>query len=170
MSKQASRNPWRTIVVVLTLAFLAAVVPLSSALASGNAADATNGQTLFQANCAACHKADASGGVKVGSATAPDVRWSAIGSDFKNDPALVQRAILQGLDESGQPLDAAMPRFATDNKLSSSQAADVVAYLQTLNPKLPKTGDPIGGQTLAVLVLAGGMLALGGLKLRQSLR
>lgn len=167
MSKRAPRS-YRTIsVVVLSLVLLALLVPFSSALASGSAADATNGKTLFQANCASCHGANAAGGIKVGSATAPDIRWSAIGSAFK-DPALVRRAILSGQDEEGKALDAAMPRFS--DKLTTSQADDIVAYLQTLTSGLPKTGDPVDAQVLPWLAVAAAALVLGGIKLRQTAR
>lgn len=149
---------------------LVALVPLSSALAAG---DAAAGKTLFAANCVSCHGADAAGGIKVGSATAPDVRWTNIGDDFK-DPALVSRAILQGLDESGGPLDAAMPRFA--GKLSATDADNIVVYLQGLaGPAaaaapgaLPKTGDPFGANLPIVLVLAAGVVLLAGASLRRS--
>ncbi len=168
MSKRASRKP-RVILVVVSLVLLVLLVPFSSALANGSAADATNGQALFAANCASCHGASASGG-KVGTTDVPDVRWGAIGSTFKNDPALVQRAILKGLDESGQPLDAVMPRFGDTGKLTDAQAADIVAYLQTLTGGLPKTGDPIDATALLGIALAGGALVLGGIKLRQAAR
>jgi len=168
MSKRASRSPRTISVVVLSLVLLALLVPFSSALASGSAADATNGKTLYQANCASCHGADAAGGIKVGSTTSPDIRWGAIGSTFNNDPALVKRAILQGLDEEGKALDAAMPRF--QGKLTDSQADDIVAYLQTLTGGLPATGDPIGAEALPWLALAAGLLTLGGIKLRQVAR
>lgn len=163
MSNRVSRI-CKVSVVVLSLLVLALVVPLSSVLASGSVADATNGKALFQTNCASCHGTDASGGKKVGSATAPDIRWSAIGGDFKTAD-LVQRAILQGKDETGAALDPAMPRF--QGTLSDAQAADIAAYLQTLTSGLPKTGDPIDATALAWLALAAGALVLGGLKLRQ---
>ncbi|HEX9017164.1 MAG TPA: cytochrome c [Chloroflexota bacterium] len=166
MSKRASHKLRATIVFAFSLVLLALLVPFS-AMASGSAADATNGQTLYQANCASCHRADASGGVKVGSATSADIRWSAIGSTLKT-PALVERAILQGKDETGAALDPAMPRF--QGTLTTAQAADITAYLQTLTSGLPKTGDPIDGQALPWLALAAAALAFGGLKLRQTAR
>jgi mono/diheme cytochrome c family protein len=167
MSKRSSRNSRAIVVVALSLVLLALLVPFSSALASGSAADATNGKTLFQANCASCHGANAAGGIKVGTATAPDIRWSAIGSDF-NDPALVRRAILNGQDEEGKALDAAMPRFS--DKLTTSQADDIVAYLQTLTSGLPKSGDPVDGQALPWIAAAAAVLAFGGIRLRQLAR
>lgn len=171
MSQRATRRSRATILVVLSLLLLALlVVPFSSALASSSAADATNGQALFQQKCASCHGTDASGGKKVGSATAPDIRWSAIGGDFKTAD-LVQRAILQGKDETGANLDPAMPRFGSLNPpLSDSDAADIVAYLQTLTSGLPKTGEPIDGTMLPWLLLAGMVLALSGIRLRQAVR
>jgi LPXTG-motif cell wall-anchored protein len=167
MSMQASRSRRAIIMVALSLVLLAILVPVSSALASGSAADATNGQALFQTNCASCHGANAEGGIKVGSVTAPDIRWSAIGPDFK-DSATVQRAILQGLDENGSALDPAMPRF--QGKLTTSQADDIAAYLMTLTSELPKTGDPVGGQALLWIALAAVALAFGGIKLRKVAR
>jgi LPXTG-motif cell wall-anchored protein len=168
MSKRALRNPRNIVVVVLALALLAILVPFSTALASGSAADAANGHVLYDQNCASCHRADGSGGIKVGGTTSADIRWGAIGPVFK-EPALVSRAILQGLDEEGQPLDAAMPRF--QGKLTQAQADDITAYLMTLTGgSLPKTGDPIDAQALPWIALAAGMLVLGGLKLRKVVR
>jgi LPXTG-motif cell wall-anchored protein len=151
----------RLTVPLAIILLVALVLPLTSAFA----ADATNGQTLFQPNCASCHAANAAGGIKVGGVTAPDIRWSAIGSTFNNDPALVSRAILNGKDEENKDLNVAMPRFA--GQLSQSQADDIVAYLKTLAGSLPKTGDPIGSRELALAALAAGVLAVGGLTLRR---
>ncbi len=94
------------------------------------AADPTAGQSVFQQNCLACHGQDAKGGLKLGDATAADIRWETIGPAYHNDPQLVARAITDGLDQDGQPLDDVMPRWK--GKLSDAQVANVVAYLQTL--------------------------------------
>ncbi len=167
MSKHASRFS-RSIVVIVSLVALALLVPLSSALASGSAADATNGQALFQANCVSCHGANAAGGIKVGSATSADLRWAELGPTYHNNPSLVSRAILQGLDQDGQQLDTAMPRFS--GQLSQSQADDIVAYLQTLASGLPKTGEPVDGQVLPWIALAAAVIVAGGLRLRRIAR
>lgn len=99
------------------------------------AANATAGQTLYQQNCAACHGPDAKGGLKLGDATAADLRWQTLGPTYHNNTALVQRAILQGLDQDGQPLDTVMPRW--QGTLTTTQAQDLIAYLQTLTTAVP---------------------------------
>jgi mono/diheme cytochrome c family protein len=142
------------------------LVPLSTVLA---APDPTAGKALYQTNCASCHGADGAGGIKVGDATAPDIRWSGIGETFNNDAALVRRAILTGQDEEGKDVDAAMPRFK--GKLTDAQADDIVAFLQTLKaPALPKSGDPLGSQALLLVAVVGGLLLVGGLRLRRAAR
>ncbi len=88
------------------------------------------GKRLYDSSCAACHKATGEGGVKLGTATSADLRWPALGPTFKNDTALVRRAILEGLDEEGKPLDVAMPKF--QGRLTDAQADQIIAYLQTL--------------------------------------
>lgn len=98
-------------------------------------ASAASGQALFQQSCAACHGADAKGGVKLGDATAADLRWQTLGPTYHNDPALVTRAITQGLDQDGQALDDVMPRW--QGKLTAAQVQDIVAYLQTLTTAVP---------------------------------
>ena len=100
-----------------------------------SSADATAGQTLFQQNCAVCHGSDAKGGAKLGDATAADLRWQTLGPSYHNDPALVQRAILQGQDQDGKALDDVMPRW--QGKLTAPQVQDLVAYLQTLTTAVP---------------------------------
>lgn len=99
------------------------------------AADAATGQQLYSQYCAACHGPDAKGGVKLGDATSADLRWQALGPTYHNDPALVQRAVLQGQDQDGQVLDDVMPRW--QGKLTPAQVQDIVAYLQTLTTAVP---------------------------------
>ncbi|MCL4544498.1 MAG: cytochrome c [Chloroflexi bacterium] len=114
------------------------LVPISFAAApaaQSTAASATAGQSLYQQDCASCHGPDAKGGMKLGDTTSADLRWQVLGPVYHNDPALVQRAILQGLDEDGQPLDAIMPRW--QSKLSPAQAQDIIAYLQSLSTAVP---------------------------------
>lgn len=50
-----------------------------------------------------CHGANLKGRLKIGSATSADIRWSTLTSGYT--VASLQRAILHGLDEKGQPLD-----------------------------------------------------------------
>ncbi|MFI5269958.1 MAG: c-type cytochrome [Chloroflexota bacterium] len=98
-------------------------------------ADAAAGQTLYQQNCQSCHGADAKGGVKLGDATAADLRWDQIGPAYHQDPTLVARAITQGLDQDGKALDDVMPRW--QGKLTAGQVQDLVGYLQTLTTAVP---------------------------------
>lgn len=53
-----------------------------------------------------CHGANLKGGLKIGSATSAVIRWSTLKSGYT--VALLQRAILHGFDEKGQPLDTAI--------------------------------------------------------------
>jgi mono/diheme cytochrome c family protein len=98
-------------------------------------ADATAGQQLYGQYCGACHGPEAKGGVKLGDATSADLRWQTLGPTYHNDPALVQRAILQGQDQDGQALDDVMPRW--QGKLTATQVQDLIAYLQTLTTAVP---------------------------------
>jgi cytochrome c oxidase subunit 2 len=78
--------------------------------------------------CASCHGADGRGGtLKTMSGTAikaPDVTYDALVKGGFTD-ATIRRAILRGLDDSGQPLDAAMPRW----RMSSADLDATIAYL-----------------------------------------
>jgi mono/diheme cytochrome c family protein len=100
-----------------------------------SAADTAAGQQLYSQYCGACHGPDAKGGVKLGDATSADLRWQTLGPTYRNDPALVQRAILQGQDQDGKGLDDVMPRW--QGKLTAAQVQDLVAYLQTLTTAVP---------------------------------
>lgn len=100
-----------------------------------SAADIPAGQAVFQQYCAACHGLEAKGGLKLGDATAADLRWQTLGPAYHDDPALVQRAILQGQDQDGKALDDVMPRW--QGKLTTTQVQDLVAYLQTLTTAVP---------------------------------
>jgi mono/diheme cytochrome c family protein len=102
---------------------------------AADASDAATGQQLYTQYCGACHGPDAKGGAKLGDATSADLRWQALGPTYHNDPALVQRAILQGQDQDGQALDDVMPRW--QGKLTTAQVQDIVAYLQTLTTAVP---------------------------------
>jgi mono/diheme cytochrome c family protein len=102
---------------------------------AADTSDAAAGQQLYTQYCGACHGPDAKGGVKLGDATSADLRWQALGPTYHNDPALVQRAILQGQDQDGQALDDVMPRW--QGKLTATQVQDIVAYLQTLTTAVP---------------------------------
>jgi mono/diheme cytochrome c family protein len=92
----------------------------------------TAGETLYKADCQSCHGGNAQGGIAVGSATSADIRWVTL--SHQSPPytsALLRRAILQGLDQTGQPLDKAMPRW--NGRLSADQVDQVIAYLKSLH-------------------------------------
>jgi cytochrome c oxidase subunit II len=81
--------------------------------------------------CASCHGADGRGGtLRTMSGTAvkaPDVTYDALVKSGFTD-VTIRRAILSGLDESGQPLDAAMPRW----QMSAADLDATIAYLKEL--------------------------------------
>ena len=58
---------------------------------------------------------------------APDVTFGALVKSGFTD-ATIRRAILSGLDESGKPLDAAMPRW----QMSAADLGATIAYLKEL--------------------------------------
>ncbi|MBI3945426.1 MAG: cytochrome c [Armatimonadetes bacterium] len=93
-------------------------------------------------SCANCHGPDGRGGIRVHmtDVVAPDIRYRTLtsaehdehGGDEGHPPytdALIQRAITEGLDPAGKPLDPAMPRWS----MSQRDLDDVVAYLKTLD-------------------------------------
>jgi cytochrome c oxidase subunit II len=81
--------------------------------------------------CASCHGANGRGGtLKMMSGTAiqaPDVTYDALIKNGFTD-VTVRRAIRDGLDESGKPLDAAMPRW----QMSATDLDATIAYLKEL--------------------------------------
>ena len=81
--------------------------------------------------CASCHGADGRGGTLTtmnGTAIkAPDVIFDALVKGGFTD-ATIRRAILNGLDESGRPLDTAMPRW----QMSAEDLDATIAYLKEL--------------------------------------
>jgi len=99
----------------------------TNTLSTGSVA---TGQQLYQTDCARCHGENGAGGIKVDTAVAADLRQPQLGPMYGNDPARLRRAIIEGLDQDGKPLDVAMPRW--NGVLSESQVGDIIAYLQTL--------------------------------------
>jgi cytochrome c oxidase subunit II len=84
--------------------------------------------------CASCHGADGRGGtIKMMTGTAikaPDVAYGAlIGEGFTD--ATIREAIRDGLDESGKPLDEAMPRW----QMSDADLDATIAYLKELGAR-----------------------------------
>jgi ABC-type branched-subunit amino acid transport system substrate-binding protein len=104
--------------------------------------------------CVNCHGRDGRGQVEGGIAPA-NIRWEELTKPSGSVAAgrrqrtaysgkLLIRAIAQGLDASGNPLDSAMPRY----RLTHEQAADLVAYLEVLgceaDPGVTETSLKIG--------------------------
>lgn len=82
--------------------------------------------------CVNCHRADGHG-AQIGSLgqlfQAPNITWAALAAE--NPPysdATVKRAITQGVDSGGGPLEWAMPRWS----MSTADLDDLVSYLKTL--------------------------------------
>ena len=89
--------------------------------------------------CANCHGADAKG-KEAGGHTIPDIRASAILEAQDSRPPMYtldtfKRAVTQGLDEEGKPLDDGMPRW----KLTDQEFQALAAYL------VSATGTPKDG-------------------------
>jgi len=90
--------------------------------------------------CAGCHGLDGKGG-RLGDVPAPDITYKALTkpstapsgrsrSPYTAD-ALIARAIIEGIDPSGQRLSVMMPRWS----LSKSDLRDLLAYLKHLGSK-----------------------------------
>lgn len=84
--------------------------------------------------CASCHGRDGRGGtiqMMMGPAIkAPDVTYGALAKEGFT-PETISRAITEGLDESGEPLDEAMPRW----QMSADDLEATIAYLKSLDSK-----------------------------------
>ena len=81
-------------------------------------------------NCAACHRADGSGGMHLpGGAVSADLRHHALVTVQKSPYtiALLERAISKGVDNTGQPLNVVMPRW----RMSQSDLHAVAQYVFT---------------------------------------
>ncbi len=88
--------------------------------------------------CVACHGVSGRGGVPVmmGTAIPADIRYEAlIKGEYehgkKETPytdALIKRAVTEGLDPEGKPLDWTMPRW----KMDDTDFADLLTYLKSL--------------------------------------
>jgi mono/diheme cytochrome c family protein len=88
--------------------------------------------------CVACHGIQGRGGVPVmmGTAIPADIRYEAlIKGEYEHGKkeapytdALIKRAITQGVDPAGKPLDWTMPRW----QMGDADLNDVLAYLKAL--------------------------------------
>ena len=84
--------------------------------------------TPLSGNCAACHRADGSGGEKFrDGAVSADLRHRALVVEQKHPYtlALLERAISTGIDNEGKPLDRVMPHW----RLTARDLHDVAEYV-----------------------------------------
>lgn len=98
-------------------------------------------------SCVNCHGPAGRGGIQVmmTNQVAPDIRYSTLTKPMKHDSEMepaytdagIRRAITQGLDSSGKPLDPAMPRWHMPDR----DLNDLIAYLKELD-HLPQGGAP----------------------------
>ncbi len=80
--------------------------------------------------CAACHRVNGSGGVHLpGGAVSADLRHHALVTEQKPPYTipLLERAISKGIDNTGQRLNAVMPRW----RMSQSDLDAVAKYVLT---------------------------------------
>lgn len=89
------------------------------------------GAHLFENRCAVCHRSDGSGGIKLGTLISPDLRAPALEQMYHKNDTLLRRAILDGKNEEGAPLDPVMPRWR--GRLSRQEADSIIAFLKTLH-------------------------------------
>ena len=128
---------------------IASTAPVVASATSGAVAAAiVNGKMIFQrgkdsdgvpisakkhplyASCAACHRVDGSGGMKLpGGATSADLRHKALVTDQKHpyNLMLLERAISTGIDNEAKPLAPVMPHWT----LSKRDLHDVAYYVLT---------------------------------------
>jgi ABC-type branched-subunit amino acid transport system substrate-binding protein/cytochrome c553 len=91
--------------------------------------------------CISCHGPEGTGddeAITAGGMAPPDITWQALTSTRQHqhgqrvhvpfDENLLIRAITRGIDPSGNPLDAAMPRYT----MADEDLADLIAYLRQL--------------------------------------
>lgn len=117
-----------TIALVGTLSVMAACS--NSKTASSNSEMVAAGKQLYETDCASCHGIDGAGGMKIGDATAADIRFNALDDMYNGDWSLAKDAILNGKDEEGEDLDDEMPLWK--GKLSNTEVDDIIAYMKTL--------------------------------------
>jgi cytochrome c oxidase subunit II len=99
---------------------------------SRNAPAVSQGSLMMRGGgCGSCHGADGRGGtIKMMTGTAvraPNITYAALIRDGYTD-VTIGRAIRHGLDQSGQPLQAAMPRW----QMNAADVGAVIAYLKQL--------------------------------------
>lgn len=88
------------------------------------------GAKLFRADCVPCHQSNAAGGKMIGTASSADLRQSGLKPLYHNSTKLLERAIMDGRDQSDQPLAPEMIRWR--GTLSKTQVDNIIAYLKTV--------------------------------------
>ncbi len=88
-------------------------------------------------SCASCHGPDGKGGLPImmSDEGAPSITWHALTEEEHEeehppyDERLVKRAISEGLDPAGEPLDFVMPRW----QMTEKELAAIVDFLKELD-------------------------------------
>ncbi len=153
-----------SLLLVAGLGGVGVVAAASHSPAGSAAPDA--GQSLFMQDCASCHGPQALGGLSFGSVHSADVRGAHLRAlQPPYSEALLARAIANGVDQRGQTLDPAMPKWK--GILSPEQTKLVAAYLWSLGA-VPEPATAEQGHTLpiapivegsAMLILIAGVVA-----------
>ena len=85
--------------------------------------------------CAACHGSDGQGGLAImmSNKVAPAISFKALIEEEEEDPPwnekLIKRAITDGIDPAGKPLDSTMPRWG----MSDEDLNEIIKFLKTLD-------------------------------------
>jgi mono/diheme cytochrome c family protein len=121
-------------IVAVCLGSLAAIGITGCSSSNTSGGSPNSGGMMGGGGCASCHGADGRGGtIKMMTGTvikAPDVTHGALVKSGFTD-VTIGRAVRDGLDESGQPLDEAMPRW----QMSNTDLAATIAYLKGLSTR-----------------------------------
>lgn len=125
-----------TAALVLAPVLWALVAGVPTAKAASSSAEGgliAQGAAIYNQNCSACHGANAAGGESFGTVSSADIRGYYLNHDLRPyTSSTLQRAILEGVDQNGQPLNSVMPRW--QGMLSQGQVTALVAYLDSLGP------------------------------------
>ncbi len=129
-SGDASAGAADTPTTVVTPTTAATSAPVASGGGVALDGDATNGEAIYSASCAACHAAGAVG--------VPGLGLPLVGSEFVN--ALADSDLVEFIKVGRGPSDPAnttgvgMPPKGGNPALDDADLADVVAYIRSLNP------------------------------------